>query len=73
MMSNQILNLCSITLGCCCFFFNFIVLIKQTTTFLQLCNISKIRNIVSPLMLKKNLFMNVFWMYFIIVGLSQKF
>lgn len=54
MMSNQILNLGSITLGCCfCFVFNFIVLIKQTTTFLQLCNISKIRNIVSPLMLKK--------------------
>lgn len=55
MMSNQILNLCSITLGCCFlfFFFYFIVLIKQTTTFLQLCNISKIRNIVSPLMLRK--------------------
>lgn len=54
MMSNQILNLCSITLGCCfLFFFYFIVLIKQTTTFLQLCNISKIRNIVSPLMLRK--------------------
>lgn len=52
MMSNQILNLGSITLGCC-FFLNFIVLIKQTTTFLQLRNISKIRNIVSPLMLKK--------------------
>lgn len=54
MMSNQILNLCSITLGCCFLFFvYFIVLIKQTTTFLQLCNISKIRNIVSPLMLRK--------------------